>query len=116
MRSNGLLRQASRRFQQNRGPFLPPDFPPPGDGGPSGESCGKCNCAIRCYTRDQSGSGEGGYGAVSSRLWVLGRADTKEECKINAQKNFNSSVEPGPLAGHCNMSDAGALFGRYCKK
>ena len=116
MRSNGLLPSSLPAVSAAEGRFCHQDFPPPGDGGPSGESCGKCNCAIRCYTRDESGSGEGGYGAVSSRLWVLGRADTKEECKINAQKNFNSSVEPGQTAGHCNMSDAGALFGRYCKK
>jgi len=40
---------------------LPPGMPPGGDLGPSGGSCSRCNCAIRCSVRTQSGAGTGGY-------------------------------------------------------
>jgi RHS repeat-associated protein len=101
-----------------KGPPLPPNMPPPDDPGPSGESCGKCNCAIKCTVRLQGGTGKGGYGGEEYR-WAFGRGDDKESCRKNAQKNFNDSNTSGDgrTAGHCPGPGLfnKMIFGKYCR-
>jgi RHS repeat-associated protein len=100
----------------DKGPPLPPNMPPPDDPGPSGESCGQCNCAIQCTIRQQSGSGQGGYSATGYR-WAFGRGKNRDLCVKNAIDTFNSSqpggAGSGQTAGLCNKSKV--IFGKYCR-
>jgi len=113
---NWILSQKPPGGFGDKGPDLPPNLPPNGTPSPNGNLvCGKCNCAIRCSARIQSGAGAGGYETLD-RKWVLGRADSTRSCIDNAQSNFNQSLpnDSGITAGHCNADPSGAILGKWC--